>query len=71
MICSLRNAEMFLADDREIATLNLKLDLSGRVAIVTGGAAGIGRAIALLLARHGKAGLCPTGPFRGWLPSTP
>lgn len=32
---------------------NDNLDLSGRVAIVTGGASGIGRATALLLAQHG------------------
>ena len=39
----------------EIEKLNLKLDLSGRVAIVTGGAAGIGRTTALSVARHRAA----------------
>ncbi|HXT58359.1 MAG TPA: SDR family NAD(P)-dependent oxidoreductase, partial [Pirellulales bacterium] len=33
--------------------MNLSIDLENRVAIVTGGASGIGRATALLLARHG------------------
>src|SRR5688500_2456530 len=33
--------------------MNTTPDLSNRVAIVTGGASGIGRATALLLARHG------------------
>ena len=39
--------------DYERTKLEAILDLSGRVAVVTGGASGIGRASALLLANHG------------------
>jgi meso-butanediol dehydrogenase/(S,S)-butanediol dehydrogenase/diacetyl reductase len=36
-----------------MSTLEAKRNLAGRVAVVTGGASGIGRATALLLAKHG------------------
>jgi NAD(P)-dependent dehydrogenase (short-subunit alcohol dehydrogenase family) len=36
-----------------MSTVEAKIDLTGRVAIVAGGASGIGRATALLLAAHG------------------
>jgi len=46
----------------EIVSNNKLLDLTGKTAIVTGGALGIGRGITYRLAEAGPMLLSPTGP---------